>query len=181
MHNIKIMKTHFITYCTLILLGLGFTACSNDDNNTPEDPGAQLSDDAVLYEFDNQSFKDSLNLELVLPEAKTDSTKTDSRIFLTFYNPSEEGTDQWYSVPGVKTDMDYKIYYTFENDSLNSSLYNLKLTTEKDDSSEPYNKPLDYRQVRIIAVKASAIARLTPEDLDTRDYNAVINYFGLEQ
>lgn len=175
------MKTQFITSSLILIFSICFISCSNDDNNTPEEPGSQLSDDAVLYEFDNQSFKDSLSLELVLPETKTDSIKTDYRIFLTFYNPSEEEAGQWHPIPGVRTDKKYKIYYTYNNDSQNSSLYNLSLKTEKDNNSEFYGKTLDYKQIRVIAVKASSIAHLTPKDLDTRDYKAVMNYFGLNK
>ncbi|MGS2761686.1 hypothetical protein [Sinomicrobium sp. M5D2P9] len=175
------MKTQFITYSLILLFSICFISCSNDDNNTPENPGSQLSDDAVLYEFDNQSFKDSLSLELVLPEAKTDSTKTDSRIFLTFYNPSDEGVDQWYPVPGVRQDKNYKIYNEYEKDSSNPELVKFKIIAEQSKNSESYEKTLNYKKLKVIAIKPEAIRNITPADLDFKDFFAVMNYFGLDK
>ncbi|RNL83065.1 hypothetical protein ED312_15460 [Sinomicrobium pectinilyticum] len=174
------MKTQFITYCSILLFSICFISCSNDDNNLDQEgPELSAKGDAIMFSYQDQSFRDSLNLQLIFPAQDTITSKSNRWVYLGFYNESEK--NEWYSIPGVRQEKNYKIYNEHEKDSSNPELVKFKIITEQAKSSESYGNTLNYKELKIIAIKPEAIRNLTPADLDFKDFFAVMDYFGLNK
>ncbi|SFW56510.1 hypothetical protein SAMN02927921_02354 [Sinomicrobium oceani] len=174
------MKTINIRHTTILILSMFFfIACSNDDNHVTAGPVISTNGDAVLYNYRELHFKDSLTLQIILPSSTdADSDEEQLYIYTGFYN--SEGDDQWYPIPGVRTDKDYQIYREHHKDTLNPNLVNLSIYTKKVTSREFFGNTLSFDQLKIVAVNSEALRGLTPADLDLKDYQAVMVYFGLD-
>ncbi|UGU16690.1 hypothetical protein LS482_02185 [Sinomicrobium kalidii] len=175
------MKTKFIIYFTVLqIIILGTMSCSNDDEISGDKQSVSNSD-AILYEFSNQTFTHKLDIELSTLELEvTDSINLLDRLTLVYYT-TEKNPDTWHSVPDKSPAKDYRLQWSLGENETDPGNYNLEIKAQRADDNKPYDISLSYDKIRVISVDFSVAGNITPKDLDTRDYNAVINYFGLEQ
>ncbi|RAV30410.1 hypothetical protein [Sinomicrobium soli] len=173
------MKTTFTIYIGILLLSLGLTACSNDDDHNTGMPKTRIGNDAVVFNFENQSFRDSLELQLTFPDSVKEIPENGFWLYLPFYQTS--GNQTWYPIPGVREDLQYKVYHQFSPIGETTRQTSLQIKVEEDKSMKPYGKELSYSRLEIIAINPEAIRNLTPEDLNLRDYNEVVRHFDLDQ
>ncbi|MGS2738440.1 hypothetical protein [Sinomicrobium sp. M5D2P17] len=174
------MKTKNFIYQTILIIALIFSSCSNDDDLNQEGPELSTKGDAIVFSYQNQSFRDSLNLQLAFPTQQDTTTSESNRwVYLGFYN--ESGKNEWFPIPGVRLDKKYKIYNEYEKDSSNPELVKFKIIAEQSKNSESYEKTLNYKKLKVIAIKPETIRHITPADLDFKDFFAVMDYFGLDK
>ncbi|MBC9797968.1 hypothetical protein [Sinomicrobium weinanense] len=173
------MKTKFIIYLTILQISLGFVGCSNDDEpNEIEAPAS--NNEAILYKFDNQTFTHKLNLQLSVSDKAEDSLNLLDRLTLVYFNSTLEESEIWYFASGEGSDNKYRINWSLGQNEADVNTYDFEIVTLKIGSDEPYETSVSYRQIKVISVEFSAIRKLTPQDLNIRDYHEVVKYFGLK-
>ncbi len=177
------MTTKKIIYSIILFISLLFIACSTDDEPIAVETQSieTVNDDALLFQFGSQMFTDSMNLDLTIPGYIGDIETWEPRLTLIFYTSAEEEENNWFSIPNVNIEKDYKIYYTSLQNSSESNDIKVQLQAEKFSSAEPFGNPLNFRDINIVAVKVAALQGLTLEDLDLRDFNEVMEYFNLDK
>lgn len=173
------MKTTYflLNIITLSLFTL-FVSCSNDDDSNGNGQSAQKSvvtADAALIVLGANDLTDSLTLDIVIPENEYGLSNTEPLLLLPFYKSENAGSETWFPIPNVQIEKNLKTYYS------RSTGLELVLIAEKFDSSTPYGSKLEFKELNIIAVKPSSIAGLTRNELDTRNYEEMIDFLDLEQ
>tara|TARA_Y100001001_G_scaffold162901_1_gene190627 strand:+ start:1151 stop:1669 length:519 start_codon:yes stop_codon:yes gene_type:complete len=172
------MKTKsFISNIFSISLIILFISCSNDDSSFDGNPETQQSlvkADAALIALGKNTLRDSLSLDLVIPENDYGLSNTEPLLLFPFYKSAEAESKTWLPVPNVQIEKNLKTYYSRSNG------LTLVLHAEKFDSSMPYGNNLKFKELNIIAVRPSKISGLTRNELDVRDYNQMIDYLDLK-
>lgn len=166
----------FIVALSFMLL---FISCSNEDVtvlNTTESTEKDNSiegEGAVLVNLGAQKFTDSLKLEISVPENKNGISNDEPFLLFAFYRSNNNQTDSWLSIPSLQLDNNLKIYYSRSNGN------SITLIAEKFDTSEPFGKSLNLKELNVIAVKPSVLSGLTRNDLDIRNYTQMIEHLNL--
>ena len=173
----KTMKAKILIHVIILSFGMGaFFSCSDDNNEISEtiaaDSPSNNNSDAVLLKFENQSLKETLDLDF--PANIHEAMDKERFIILSFYNTSNENSKAWLSIPNVQVSENFKIFHSRPDNS------KLKLIAEEFTSNQPYSKTVTMKELHIVAIKASELVGLTRNDLDVRNYTEVIDYFNLK-
>ena len=176
------MKIEKIISASFLCLSLLLIACTDEsETQTIENPINEINNDAILFQFGEQTFTDSFPLEFRIPEGIFSTGAWEPRTNLVFFKSIHADEYNWFSVPHVNEDKDFKIYYNYIKYSSNSSDIEMQLIAEEFDSSAPNINNLNFKDIRIVSVKTSMLNGLTREDLDITDYDAIIGYFNLNE
>ncbi|MGS2739003.1 hypothetical protein [Sinomicrobium sp. M5D2P17] len=181
------MKTRFF-YCIVFFLSIGLAACSDGEDGIdgidgeqgeqgPQGPsGEDGNANIVLYEFGEQTFTNLLSLELSV------STETvDNSLIMVYYNPSNENSTAWYSVPGLGSNNSYQTRFYIYQTSTDPSIYTLAIRTLQPDGSGSYGSEVNFTRIKVIFAEASSIqSAKTENQIDLRDYKAVKDFYGLQ-
>ena len=198
------MKTKKLAYFLAILFLMSMVACTGDEgpmgpqglqgekgiqgeqglqgpqgSQGPQGPaGADGQDgkdgnaNVQLYEFGVQTFTNSLNLQLSVSRETVDKS-----LLLIYYNPAAEAESAWYQMPGMGPGGSYHTRYFIFQSSVSPSIYTLGIRTVKADGTA-HGIAVTYNKIKVIFAEASSII---PGRLDFDDYEAVMDYFGLER
>lgn len=170
------MKTRFI-YCLLLLLIASIPSCTDGEDGIDGidgeqgPPGADGNANVIQFEFGEQTFTNSLNLDLSISQETVDSS-----LILVYYNPANEATTAWYQMPGLGPGGAYQTRYFIFQSSTEPSIYSLGIRTLLPDGSAAYGNPVTFRKIRVIFVEASTVFT----GVNLHDYNEVAVYLGLD-
>ena len=173
------MKSNFLTYIiTISLSSILFSSCTNDTEELRKEIGqVQLKanyNHAFLTQIGSQTIKNTIELEIDIPENAEGVTKNDALIVLPFYKISDNNSDTWFPIPSIQSEKNYKVFYSRSND------LKISLILEKLDSPEPFQNLVKFENIDVVTLRASALKGLTRNDLDLRDYKEVVEYFNLK-
>jgi hypothetical protein len=161
----------------IIILSL-FISCSNEDDFNSNGQSAQesvVNADAALIVLGANDLTDSLTLDIVIPENEYGLSNAEPLLLLPFYKSADIESETWFPVPNVQIEKNLKVYYSRSNG------LELVIIAEKFDSPTPYGNKLEFKELNIIAVKPSSISGLTRSELDTRNYQEMVDFLGLNQ
>ena len=106
----------------------------------------------------------------------------DSSLVLAYYNPSTEAPTAWYPVPGLGSGGVYMTRGLWFQNSTDPSTYLYRAFLLTPSGSATYTSSVTWTKFKIILVPASEIIPLASIGLiDTNDYRAVRDYFGLAE
>ncbi|MFC4874929.1 hypothetical protein [Negadavirga shengliensis] len=141
----------------------------------PQGPQGPAGEDGnanvVLYEFGEQVFTNSLNLQLTISREQVDSS-----LMLVYYNPLSEALTAWYQMPGMGPGGSYHTRYFIFQSNDSPSVYTLGIRTVNANGSA-YGIAVTYRKIKVLFAEASLIINAK---VDWGDYEAVKSYFELE-
>lgn len=166
-----------LALASVVLLLASIFSCAGEDGSTGP-RGRDGNANVVVFEFGTRTTT-SGNFNYDFPASQG---LVDSSLVLAYYNPSVEAPTAWYPIPGLGSGGTYMTRGMWFQVTPDPSTYRYRAFLLTPSGSATYTSSVTWTKFKIILAPASEIIPLASIGLlDTNDYRAVRDYFGLEE